>query len=160
MYRVCFVCLGNICRSPTAEAVFVKFVKDAAIEDAFIIDSAGTAGYHAGELADARSRATAKRHGYVIQHRARQFLRSDFAAFDVICAMDSDNFENLIALAPNAEAKAKVRLLRSYDPSAPSGAEVPDPYYGGERGFDEVVEICERACRGLLHACRATIETK
>jgi protein-tyrosine phosphatase len=150
MHRVCFVCLGNICRSPTAEAVFDKLVQDASLEHAFIIDSAGTASYHLGEEADSRSRAAAKRRGYSIGHRARQFQRSDFGEFDLVCAMDSDNLGTLLRLAPTPEAKQRVKLLRSFDPTAPSGAEVPDPYYGGERGFDDVIDICERACRGLL----------
>jgi protein-tyrosine phosphatase len=155
MMRVCFVCLGNICRSPTAEAVFTKLVRDAALDEHFVIDSAGTASYHAGELADARSRASAKRRGYDIVHRARQFQRKDFAEFDLVCAADHDNVSALRALAPNDEARQKVRLLRSFDPIAPTGAEVPDPYYGGERGFDEVIDICERACRGLLERAKA-----
>lgn len=154
MYRVCFVCLGNICRSPTAEAVFTKIVKDSALEDRFIIDSAGTASYHVGEPPDARSRSAAKRRGYAMHHRARQFQRGDFDRFDLVCAMDSENLMNLKALAPSPDAKSKLRLLRSFDPSAADGAIVPDPYYGGERGFDEVIDICERACRGLLEHWR------
>lgn len=150
MQRVCFVCLGNICRSPTAEAVFRKLVREARLEDHVFIDSAGTAAYHAGELADERSRSAAERHGYSIEHVARQFQSSDFDRFDQVCAMDRENFANLQRLASSAEARARVKLLRSFDPTAPAGAEVPDPYYGGERGFDEVIEICERACRGLL----------
>jgi protein-tyrosine phosphatase len=150
MHRVCFVCHGNICRSPTAEAVFTKLVQAAALDDDFVVDSAGTASYHAGELADSRSRAAAKRRGYSIGHRARQFQRDDFGAFDLVCAMDSDNLQSLLRLAPTPEARDKVRLLRSFDPVAPSGAEVPDPYYGGASGFDDVIDICERACRGLL----------
>lgn len=159
MVRVCFVCLGNICRSPTAEAVFTKFVQDAALEDQFQIDSAGTANYHVGELADARSRAAAKRRGYEIRHRARQFLRTDFDAFDVVCAMDAENYQSLVQLAPDADAQQKVKLLRSFDATAKRGAEVPDPYYGGDRGFDEVIEICERSCRGLLDQLRPTAAT-
>jgi protein-tyrosine phosphatase len=154
MYRVCFVCLGNICRSPTAEAVFSRLVQNASLEDHFLIDSAGTANYHVGELADARSRAAAKRRGYEIRHRARQFVRSDFDQFELVCAMDADNYRDLIQLAPTPEAKEKVKLLRGFDPTARTGAEVPDPYYGGDRGFDEVIDICERACRGLLEQMR------
>ena len=150
MISVCFVCLGNICRSPTAEAVFSKMVKDAGLEGEFHIDSAGTAGYHAGELADSRSRAAAERHGYQILSRARQFERGDFDTFDCICAMDEENLRELHRLSPTLEAKSKLFLLRRFDETAPKRAIVPDPYYGGERGFDEVIEICERACRGLL----------
>jgi len=154
MPRVCFVCLGNICRSPTAEAVFRKLVEDEKLEDSFVVDSAGTGSYHVGEAADPRSRSAAKARGYVIRHRARQFQCSDFDAFDLVCVMDKDNLESLRRLAPNAEAKAKVKLLRTFDPTAPKGAEVPDPYYGGDRGFDEVIDICERACAGLLDHLR------
>jgi protein-tyrosine phosphatase len=150
MISVCFVCLGNICRSPTAEAVFIKMVKDAGLEGEFLIDSAGTAGYHVGKLADSRSRAAAQRRGYEILSRARQFEPRDFDAFDMICAMDEDNLRELHRLAPNLEAKSKLFLLRHFDETAPARAIVPDPYYGGERGFDEVIDICERACRGLL----------
>jgi protein-tyrosine phosphatase len=160
MHRVCFVCLGNICRSPTAEAVFYKLVTDASRAGDFVIDSAGTAGYHVGELADARARAAAQRRGYEIRHRARRFLHGDFDAFDLVCAMDRDNLEDLLALAPTPEAKRKVRLLRSFDPDAKRGAEVPDPYYGGERGFDEVIDICERACRGLFESLTAAAEKR
>jgi protein-tyrosine phosphatase len=150
MIRVCFVCLGNICRSPTAEAVFGRLVRDAGLESEFEIDSAGTASYHVGGLADERSRSAAKLRGYQIRHRARQFMRSDFDAFDLVCAMDNDNLAALLLLAPSCEAKERVKLLRSFDPTASAGAEVPDPYYGGARGFDDVIDICERACRGLL----------
>jgi protein-tyrosine phosphatase len=150
MISVCFVCLGNICRSPTAEAVFAKMVKDAGLEAEFVIDSAGTAGYHAGELADSRSRAAATRRGYEIRSRSRQFEPNDFEVFDYICAMDEDNLRELHRISPKKIATTKLFLLRSFDATAPKRAIVPDPYYGGERGFDEVIDICERACRGLL----------
>lgn len=150
MISVCFVCLGNICRSPTAEGVFVKLVADAGLEGEFFIDSAGTAGYHSGELADPRSREAASRRGYQLLSRSRQFVVSDFDTFDVICAMDLHNLKDLRALAPSPLAEKKLSLLRAFDPTAPKSAIVPDPYYGGARGFDEVIDICERACRGLL----------
>jgi protein-tyrosine phosphatase len=159
MTSVCFVCLGNICRSPTAEAVFIKLVQDAGLRDAFIIDSAGTAGYHAGALADARSRAAGKRRGYDLLSRARQFEVGDFERFDYICVMDDENLRDLRQIAPNAEARQKVRLLRSYDEMAPQNAIVPDPYYGGPDGFDEVINICERACRGLLRHLTKALQT-
>ena len=154
MYRVCFVCLGNICRSPTAEAVFQKLVQDASLNDDFVVYSAGTASYHVGQLADPRSRTAAKRRGYEIRSRARQFQLGDFEAFDQVCVMDADNLQTLLRLATTRDAKSKVSLLRSFDATAPVGAEVPDPYYGGERGFDDVIDICERACRGLLEHAR------
>lgn len=150
MMRVCFVCLGNICRSPTAEAVFQKMVEDRGLSDQYEIDSAGTASYHEGELADARSREAAARRGYRILSRSRPFEPQDFGRFDWVLAMDMDNLRALRTMAPTKAAGERVRLLRSFDPTAQKDAVVPDPYYGGPRGFDEVIDICERACRGLL----------
>ena len=148
--RVCFVCLGNICRSPTAEGVFRHLVAEAGCADAFEIDSAGTAAYHAGERPDRRSQATARARGVELPGRARQFVREDFARFDHVLAMDDDNYGALVRLAPDEAARAKVALLRSFDPAAPPRAEVPDPYFGGPDGFDRVFDICMAACRGLL----------
>ncbi|MCX4240766.1 low molecular weight protein-tyrosine-phosphatase [Paraliomyxa miuraensis] len=148
--RVCFVCLGNICRSPTAEGVFRHLVAAAEREHEFEIDSAGTAAYHEGERPDRRSLATARARGVDLPGRARQFRRGDFDRFDHVLAMDLDNQRALLRLAPNEAARAKVSLLRSFDPASPSDAEVPDPYYGGPDGFDRVFEICMAACQGLL----------
>ncbi|MCA9649102.1 MAG: low molecular weight phosphotyrosine protein phosphatase [Myxococcales bacterium] len=152
--RVCFVCLGNICRSPTAEGVFRHLVEEAGLSGAFEIDSAGTAAYHAGESPDRRSAATARRRGVPLGGRARQFVREDFGRFDHVLAMDRANLEALRRLAPSEKARAKVRLLRDHDPRAPAEAEVPDPYYGGPDGFDDVFDICMAACRGLLDELR------
>jgi len=148
--RVCFVCLGNICRSPTAEGVMRHLVAQAGRAEAFEIDSAGTAAYHEGERPDRRSLATARARGVELPGRARQFRREDFARFDHVLAMDRENLRELLRLAPDEAARAKVALLRSFDPDAPPGAEVPDPYYGGADGFEQVFEICMAACRGLL----------
>jgi len=150
MIRVCFVCLGNICRSPTAEAVFRHMVEANHLGDRVAVESAGTAAYHLGEQADPRARAAGKQRGYQLNGRARQFVQKDFERFDYVLAMDQDNRRALSKLAPNDEARAKVSLLRSFDATAESGAEVPDPYYGGPGGFDLVIDICERACQGLL----------
>jgi protein-tyrosine phosphatase len=130
--------------------VFTKLVSDAGLSESFVIDSAGTSGYHEGELADPRSRAAAQRRGYDVRSRSRPFGVEDFEHFDLVCAMDEDNVRELLRLAKTPECASKVRLLRSFDPTAPEGAVVPDPYYGGARGFDDVIDICERACRGLL----------
>lgn len=146
--RVCFVCLGNICRSPTAEACFRAVVREARLAHRFEIDSAGTAAYHVGERADPRTRAVAKARGIEITSIARRFEARDFARFDYVLAMDRQNVENLLRLAPDAAARAKVRLFREFDPAAPKGAEVPDPYYEG--GFEHVFDICDAAARGLL----------
>lgn len=153
MLSVCFVCLGNICRSPTAEGVFRHLVREAGLEQKILIDSAGTGDYHCGEPPDARSRAAARRRGIEVGGCARQFVASDFSKFDYVLAMDASNLENLMAMRP-PNARGHVGLLRSFDPTAPENASVPDPYYGGDAGFDEVLDQCELACRGLLEHIR------
>ena len=120
----------------------------------FVIDSAGTAGYHVGERPDRRTLATARERGVDLPSRARQFQREDFDRFDLVLAMDRDNRDALLRLAANELARGKVLLLRSFDPDAELDAEVPDPYYGGSDGFERVFEICEAACRGLLTQLR------
>jgi protein-tyrosine phosphatase len=150
MLRLCFVCLGNICRSPIGEGVMRHLLQAAGLAEVVEVDSAGTAGYHSGEPPDGRARAAARRFGVEVAGRARQFKRSDFQRFDYVLAMDRSNFDDLIELAPDAEARAKVRLLRSFDPSSSSDASVPDPYYGGDEDFDDVVRICLAACKPLL----------
>lgn len=148
--RLCFVCLGNICRSPTAAAVMAYLVEQAGLGDDFVIESAGTGGWHVGERADPRARAEAHRRGVPMRHFAQKFTARDFARFDLVLAMDRENRDDLLAMVPDDEAAGKVRLLRSYDPAAPPDAEVPDPYYGGPDGFAQVFDMVERACRGIL----------
>lgn len=154
MVRVCFVCLGNICRSPTAEAVMRHLVKAAGLEKRIAIESAGTGDWHVGHVRDQRSRAVGEARGIPLSGTARQFVPEDFDDFDHVLAMDQSNRAELLRLARDDRDRAKVALLRSFDPTAPADAEVPDPYYGGARGFDEVFDICERACRGLLATLR------
>jgi protein-tyrosine phosphatase len=149
MIRVCFVCMGNICRSPTAEGVFRHHVERAGLSDVIEIDSAGTDAYHVGEKPDRRATSTARARGIALGGRARRFERSDFARFDYVLAMDGQNLGNLKAMAP-AGVSAHIALLRSFDPEAPEHASVPDPYYGGDEGFETVLDLCEAACRGLL----------
>src|SRR5260221_4211906 len=149
MVRVCFVCLGNICRSPTAEAVMRDLVERAGLSDRIEVDSAGTGDWHAGHPPDARSAAAALRRGIRLQGCARQFERSDWERFDYVLAMDRSNYEQLSASAPPSAPGAKVRLLRSFDPASPHGASVPDPYYSSD-GFDEVIDLCIAACSPLL----------
>jgi len=153
--RICFVCLGNICRSPTAEGIFRHLVQEAELEERIEIDSAGTGTWHVGEPPDARAVAAARRRGVELGGRARGFERGDFARFDRVIAMDRDNHRVLLELAPDPEARAKVRLLREFEPGV-GDADVPDPYYG-ESGFDDVYVICEAACRGLLERLRAEL---
>lgn len=150
--RVLFVCLGNICRSPTAEGVFRALVRDAGLERAVIIDSAGTGGWHAGESPDPRMIEAARRRGYELTGRARQVQTDDFRTFDLILAMDQSNYDTLRGRSPS-DATAELRKFRDFDPEAP-GADVPDPYYGGERGFDDVVDMVERTARELLRHVR------
>jgi protein-tyrosine phosphatase len=154
--RLSFVCLGNICRSPTAEAVMRHLIKQEGLEEKVLLDSAGLGDWHLGEARDARSRAVGQRRGILLEGVARQFQPEDFDRFDYVLAMDRQNRDGLLRLAPDAAAKAKVRLLRSFDPAAPPEADVPDPYYGGARGFEEVFDICQAACAGLLAHLRRT----
>jgi protein-tyrosine phosphatase len=148
--RVCFVCLGNICRSPTAEAVMRHLVRAEGLEKEIAISSAGTGDWHLGEPRDERSRAVGAARGIPLEGVARHFTSESFEACDYVLAMDLSNRSTLNELAPSAEDRAKVRLLRSFDPGAPRDAEVPDPYYGGEAGFEHVFDLCEAACRGLI----------
>jgi protein-tyrosine phosphatase len=154
--RILFVCMGNICRSPTAEGVMRALVRDAGLEDRIQIDSAGTGGWHAGEPPDARATEAARRRGIVLDGAARQVRAEDFAEFDLLVAMDRENLRGLLAIAPDEDAAAKVRLLREFGPvgAGAGDLDVPDPYYGGERGFDTVVELVQAACRGLLDELR------
>ncbi len=148
--RVCFVCLGNICRSPTAEAAMRRLIEEAKLATKIEIDSAGTGAWHVGEPPDHRARATGKRRGLDVRGRARKVVLEDFEHFDYLIAMDRSNRSDLHHLAPNDVAKRKIELLRNYDAESPRDAEVPDPYYGGDDGFERVIDICEAACRGLL----------
>ena len=147
---VCFVCLGNICRSPTAEGVFAKLVADAGLRERVAIDSAGTGAWHKGELADKRARQEGERRGIELTSVARQFIPTDFNRHDLIVAMDQDNVAELQRIARTDGQRAKIVLLRSFDPRSPRDAEVPDPYYGGLDGFARVFDLCQVACEGLL----------
>jgi len=126
----------------------------ASLSERVEVESAGTAGYHAGDAPDARARSAGRRVGIEVGGRARQFKRADFERFDYVLAMDRANFEDLSELAPDATARAKIHLLRSFDAASPQGASVPDPYYGGDDDFDDVVRICLAACAPLLERLR------
>lgn len=149
--------MGNICRSPTAHGVMERLVREAGLHDRLELDSAGTGAWHVGELPDPRARAAASRRGYDLTHRARKFGARDFDRFDLVLAMDRDNYDTLQRLARGRTHVPMIRLLRSYDPAAAEDAEVPDPYSGEDDGFEEVLDICERACRGLLAQLRTQI---
>jgi protein-tyrosine phosphatase len=149
--KLLFVCLGNICRSPTGEGVMRHLIADAGVEDQFEIDSAGTGSWHIGDEPDPRSVAAAAARGITIEGRARQVSGADFDHYDYILAADTYNLRDLQAIAPTDEDEAKVHLLREFDPmSTPDDLDVPDPYYGGPSGFDDVIDLVEAACRGLL----------
>lgn len=152
--RVCFVCLGNICRSPTAEGVMRSLVERQDLVERILVDSAGTAAYHVGERADRRSREAAGRRGIALDSRARQFTADDFAHHDYVLAMDRENLTNLEALRAGTEFDGHLSLLRDFDALAVRGSEVPDPYYGGDAGFEEVLDLCEAACLGLIERIR------
>jgi len=156
--RLLFVCMGNICRSPTAEGVMRSLVREAGLEDEIEIDSAGTGGWHAGAPPDERATAAAGRRGVTLAGAARQVRPQDFERYDLLLAADRENLADLHALAPSDAARAKVRLLREFDPDGspahPPDLDVPDPYYGGPDGFDDVLDLVEAACRGLLAEVR------
>jgi protein-tyrosine phosphatase len=159
--RILFVCMGNICRSPTAEGVMRGLLRAEGLERVVAIDSAGTGGWHAGDPPDSRAVAAARSRDIVVDGAARQVTDEDFERYDLLLAMDRENERDLLARAPDAQARAKVRLLREFDPvSAAAGdLDVPDPYYGGPHGFDRVLDLVEAACRGLLDEVRTADAT-
>ncbi|MFJ6571371.1 low molecular weight protein-tyrosine-phosphatase [Streptomyces sp. NPDC091292] len=157
-YRVCFVCTGNICRSPMAESVFRARVEKAGLGDRVEVDSAGTDGWHEGDGADPRTVSVLEAAGYGSDHEARRFRASWFDRLDLVIALDAGHLRALRRLAPTPADAAKVRLLRSYDPDAGSDLDVPDPYYGEVDGFEECLEMVEATSEGLLDAVREAVE--
>jgi protein-tyrosine phosphatase len=155
--RLLFVCLGNICRSPTAEGVMRGLVEEAGLTGRVEIDSAGTGEWHVGSPPDTRALAAARARGVRLGGVARTVRPSDFADFDLLLAMDRSNLSDLHALAKDEHERAKARLLREFDPASVQVGEleVPDPYYGARGGFDEVLDIVQAACTGLLEHIRA-----
>lgn len=155
-FKICFVCLGNICRSPTAEGVFQSLIDDRGLEDFFEVDSAGTSAYHIGESANSKSQRTANKHGITLYSKARQFKTFDLEYFDLILAMDNENLNNVRRMA-NGEHSQKIGRMRDFDPR-PGNGEVPDPYYGGPEGFENVFQIVKRSCEKLLDELEAHIK--
>jgi protein-tyrosine phosphatase len=167
--RVCFVCTGNICRSPMAESVFRARVQEAGFGGLVEVDSAGMDGWHEGDGADPRTVTVLRNHGYDSAHTARRFQASWFSRLDLVIALDASHLKALRHLAPTAQDADKVRLLRSYARPSPStravpadaaggDLDVPDPYYGGIDGFEECLEMVEAASEGLLAAVRESVK--
>lgn len=148
-FKICFVCLGNICRSPTAEGVFQHLVNERGFQSYFYVDSAGTSAYHIGEPANSKSQAVANQQGVRLLSKGRRFEREDLAEFDLILAMDHENLKNIRHLDIHSAYSGKIKLLREYDPD-PEDKAVPDPYYGGMQGFQRVFDVIKRSCENLL----------
>ncbi|MEO1521088.1 MAG: low molecular weight protein-tyrosine-phosphatase [Cyanobacteria bacterium J06633_2] len=149
-YRLLFVCLGNICRSPSAEGIMVHLIRERGLEDHILCDSAGTSSYHIGSLPDRRMTAAARHQGIELRGQARQFSKADFDTFDLILAMDRQNYRDILRLATSDGHEQKVRMMCSYC-KVYSDDEVPDPYYGGDEGFQYVINLLLDACEGLLN---------
>ena len=148
-YKILFVCLGNICRSPAAEGILKRMVREQGLDDKISVDSAGTSGYHDGDLPDHRMRQHGARRGYKFDSLSRRFTSRDFDRFDIILAMDDSNYHNIMRLAPDLESEKKV--YRMVDFSKRFGHDhIPDPYYSGADGFELVLDLLEDACEGLL----------
>lgn len=155
--RILFVCLGNICRSPAAEGVFLHLLAREGLEDRFVVDSAGTGGWHVGRPADRRMRAAAERRSIHLPSRARQLDRGDLLSFDRILTMDDDNLRAVRSLARElASGSADLALIEPMTSHCRrcQAREVPDPYYGGDEGFEQVLDLLEDACEGLLDSLR------
>ena len=151
---ICFVCLGNICRSPMAEGVLGKLIAEVGLRGRVRVDSCGTGGWHKGERADKRARELASSRGYELNSVARQITEADFRNFDLLIGMDKNNLRDLHELAPDAKAKVKIKLLRDFDPLSPKGSEIPDPYYGSSEDVARAFDMVEAACKGLLDHLR------
>ena len=151
--KLLFVCLGNICRSPAAEGVFLHLREAQGLSDHFVVDSAGTGSWHVGNRADSRMRAAAERRGIHLPSRARQIELGDLSQFDWVITMDHDNLRTVRSLAQEAgsNATAEIRSMLSFARESQL-SEVPDPYYGGDQGFEQVLDLLEDACSGLLDA--------
>jgi protein-tyrosine phosphatase len=156
-YRVTFVCTGNICRSPMAEHVLRGRLGREGLGARVEVDSSGTGGWHVGDPADHRTVRVLRRHGYTSAHRARRFRQEWFDSYDLILAMDAGHLRQLRQLARGPQDAAKLRLLRSYDPAAGTRLDVPDPYYGGDPDFEQVLDLVEAAMPRLIRDIRTAL---
>lgn len=154
--RIMFVCLGNICRSPAAQAVLETKIREAGLESRISAESSGTDAYHVGEQSDSRMRQTAAVHGVSINHKAQQFRKTDLSDYNMIVAMDANNHHSILSMCSNEEQKSRVVLFRDFDPEGTG--DVPDPWYGGPEGFETVWEILDRTADALLeHALDSSV---
>ncbi len=153
-FKILFVCLGNICRSPAAENIMNYLISEAGLTEDFCCDSAGTSSYHIGSPPDARMTAAAQKRGIILEGKARRFEVSDFTEFDLIVAMDRDNYRDLLSLDPEGKYHHKVKLMSDFA-TQHQFKDVPDPYYGGQRGFDHVIDLLLDSCQGLLDELRS-----
>ncbi|MCJ7715318.1 MAG: low molecular weight phosphotyrosine protein phosphatase [Anaerolineales bacterium] len=148
--RICFVCQGNIIRSPLAKNILLQLVDKKGIQDKYEVDSAGTIAYHVGDRPDRRMREVAADRGVVYSGRARQFSKDDFERFDLIIAMDKENKRSLLSWAISSDQENKIHMMREFDPQGGANLDVPDPFYGGPDGFITTFEIVNRSCEGLI----------
>ncbi|MDP5169633.1 MAG: low molecular weight phosphotyrosine protein phosphatase [Bacteroidia bacterium] len=156
MIKVLFVCLGNICRSPAAEGLMRKHIDEAGLSGKILVESAGTSGWHVGDLPDPRMREAALRHGVILDTRAREFRAEDLSTFDYIIAMDRQNERDILALVPTGTTPhAWVQLMRSYDQEEKAD-DVPDPYFGGKHGFEQVYHMLNRCTKVFFDAIKET----
>lgn len=156
-YKLCFVCLGNICRSPTAEGIFQHIVNERGLQSYFYVDSSGTSAYHIGEPANSKSQWVANQQGVQLHSKARRFDSADLEEFDLILAMDSENFRNISRSDRDGIYSEKIKMMREFDPQ-PDDRDVPDPYYGGMDGFQNVFDVLKRSCDELLNRLEPLIE--
>lgn len=157
-FEICFVCLGNICRSPLAEGVFQALINEKGLENQIIIHSAGTGHWHVGSPPDSRMQATARGKGIHLISRAQQIQAGDIKRFDLILAMDQSNLEAMEYLCSPEMAAKKIRLFRSFDPEVDGNLDVPDPYYGRDDGFERVFQIVHRTCPPILEYVQLQME--
>jgi len=150
--KICFVCQGNIIRSPLAENMFRFLVEERDLAGKYQLDSAGTSAYHIGESPDRRMRQVAAEHGFEYSGQARQFRRGDLDEFDLILVMDGNNHRILHSMAQDSSQASKIKMMREFDPQGGPDLDVPDPYYGGLEGFEVTFQIVNRSCEGLLEA--------
>ena len=157
--HVCFVCHGNICRSPLAQGVMESLVKQEGLDKTILVSSAGVSGWHVGEPPDERMQETAQKHGVTLNSLARHFQANDFNQIDLVLAMDHSNHETLRAMWPLEETRTKLFLFRKFDPNNKGDLEVPDPYYGDGRGFELVFEMVERTCPKILDHLKTMLQS-